>query len=97
MRAPTLLLLLALPSTPVLADSEAGWDAFRAEVASACTALAEAPADATVQVEVNPFGSQSYGVALVEVTTPAGTDRMACIFDKATRAAELTAPFAPGA
>lgn len=86
-------LLLALLATPALADSEAAWDAFRAEVEAACRALVEGPGE--VAVEVNPFGSEHYGVALVTLASAAGTDRMACVLDKATGAAELTAPFLP--
>ena len=86
-------LLLALLATPALADPEASWEAFRSEVEEACRALVEGPGE--VAVEVNPFGSPSYGVALVTVAAAQGTDRMACILDKATRTAELSAPFAP--
>ena len=78
------------------ADSPNSWDAFRAEMEATCRALATAQAGAgEAAVEVNPFGSESYGVALVTLTTAQGTDRMACVLDKRTRAAELTAPFAP--
>ena len=86
---------LLLAASPALADGEAPWGAFREEVRTACEALVEAPADAEVVTEVNPFGSESYGVALVTVTASYGTDRMACVFDKATRRAELTAAFLP--
>ena len=86
-------LILALAATPALADSEASWEAFRAEVDAACRALVEDAGE--VGVEVNPFGSESYGAALVTLTTEYGTDRMACILDKATREAEITGPFAP--
>jgi hypothetical protein len=47
------------------------------------------------RIEVIPFGSPSYGVALVDLVTASGTDRMVCIFDKHNRTAELTAPFTP--
>jgi hypothetical protein len=49
----------------------------------------------TVSVEVNPFGSESFGAAIVTVTAEWGSDRMICIFDKASRKAELTAAFPP--
>lgn len=80
-------------ATPGLADSEASWEAFRGEVEAACRALVQDPGE--VAVEVNPFGSESYGVALVTLTAEYGTDRMACVFDKASRTAELTGPFPP--
>lgn len=85
------------------ASSDEAWEAFRAEVEQACTALAEVPEGGELTVEVNPFGSESYGVALVSVTVPgmeddapaAAADRMVCIFDKQTKAAEITGPFTP--
>jgi len=88
-----LLPLLLLATTPALADSEASWDAFRQKVHEACLAAldASAPAD----IEVNPFGSEHFGVALVRVAYEGGTDMMACIYDKATGRAELTTPFEP--
>lgn len=88
-----LLLAATLLSTPALADSPDAWEAFRAEVDAACRALVQDPGE--VAVEVNPFGSERFGVALVTLTAEAGTDRLACVFDKATREAELTGPFAP--
>ena len=91
--------LLALLATPALADSEAAWDEFRAEVEAACRAAVEGlgQAGGAVAVEVNPFGSEHYGVALVTLASAAGTDRLACVLDKATGAAEITAPFLPPA
>ena len=88
-----LSILLAALALPAAADSPDAWNAFRAEVAAACTALVTT--DGTVSVEVNPFGSQSYGAAIVTVTADWGSDRMICIFDKETREAELTAAFTP--
>ncbi len=87
---------LAVLPVPGLASTEDAWDAFRASVETACLALVDAP-DAKVAVQVNPFGSESYGAALVDVAHAAGTDRMICIFDKKTGAAEITAPFTDAA
>jgi hypothetical protein len=89
----TLLPLLLLAASPALADSPDAWEDFRKEVAAACAALVTDPG--TVTTEVNPFGSASYGAAIVTVTADYGTDRMICIFDKSSREAELTAPFTP--
>lgn len=89
----------ALAVLPALASAstEDAWNSFRASVKTACQALVDVPADATVTVEVNPFGSESYGAALVNVTYATGTDRMICIFDKRTGAVEITAPFTDAA
>ena len=91
MRALIALLALAPLATPALASSSDAWEEFRNEVAEACTALVQDPGG--VRVEVNPFGSESYGAAIVTVTAEAGTDRMICVFAKETRRAELTSPF----
>ena len=65
-------------------------------VAIASNADSAIGAAAEIAIEVNPFGSESYGVALVTVSFPAGgADRMICVMDKKTGAAELSAPFTP--
>ncbi|MBP1807481.1 hypothetical protein [Rubellimicrobium aerolatum] len=76
-----------------LADGEAVWTTSCEEVRAAWLAALDRPGEA--RVEVNPFGSNRPGVALLAVTQPAGTDRLACVHDKATGRAEFTAPFAP--
>lgn len=93
------LIAAILPVLPVaaLASSEEAWDDFRAAVESACRAAVEAPQTASVTVEVNPFGSESYGAALVTVGGKDGQDRLICIFDKRSGAVEITAPFADAA
>lgn len=90
MRLP--VLLIALAATPALASSDEAWEQFRAEVEQACTALA--PAEGETAIEINPFGSESYGAALL-ITTLAdgGADRYVCIYDKKAKTAELTAAF----
>lgn len=90
-----LILAAALAAGPALAASEDAWAEFRAATEGACRALAQAPGDATVTVEVNPFGSDRFGVALVTVRLADGSaDRMVCVMEKQGRKAELTAPFA---
>lgn len=86
------LALAALTALPAAASSEDAWEAFRAEVDSACRALIPGPGEPMVEVE--PFGSASYGVALITLALPeGGSERYACIFGKQSRAAELTGPF----
>ena len=91
--------LLAGAALPASASTDEAWDAFRVEVEEACLGLVEAPADATVLARVNPFGSESYGAALVTVAVDADGDApgyeetSVCIFDKQDRSAELTGPF----
>lgn len=86
------LLLTLLLATPAMADSPEAWEEWRAEVDAACRALVTDPGG--IEIEVNPFGSEHYGVAIITLTTQAGSDRMVCIFDKASKEAELTAAFA---
>lgn len=95
MRFPTVVLMLALLPLSAAASTEEAWEEFRAQVRDACAALVQAPEGARVGIEVNPFGSESHGAALVTVGHETGEDRMICIFDKRAGTAELTAPFDP--
>jgi hypothetical protein len=90
-------ILMALLPGVAWGASEEAWEEFRAAVDQSCRALVEAPAQASVAVEVSPFGSESYGAALVTVGYAERKDRMICIYDKATAKAELTAPFVDAA
>ncbi|WP_223191304.1 hypothetical protein [Paracoccus thiocyanatus] len=87
-------LMLILSASPALASSETAWQQFRQDVETACTALA--PTEGQTAIEVNPFGSESYGAALLITTLADGAaDRYVCIYDKQAGTAELTAPFTP--
>lgn len=90
-----ILLALSLPAV-ALASSDEAWEEFRAEVDTACRALIPDEGGEAV-IEVNPFGSESYGAALIINTLPNGdgADRYVCIFDKKAKTAEITAPFLP--
>lgn len=89
MRLAILLIALTLPAH---AATEAAWDEMRERLAQGCEALL--PEGARAVIEVNPFGSERYALALVALTDANGaTERMACIMDKATGEIELTAPF----
>ncbi|MCX7889483.1 MAG: hypothetical protein N2422_07090 [Rhodobacteraceae bacterium] len=83
--------LPALLPSAAAAASEDAWATFARDVEAACLALVDLPGKA--EIEVNPFGSASFGAAIVTVTAGTGTDRMICIHDKAAGTAELTAPF----
>lgn len=86
-------LSLAAPAS-AWASTEESWQAFRADVLEACTELA--PDSGETVIEVNPFGSESYGAALLITTLPDGAaDRYVCIYDKQSGSAELTVPFDP--
>ena len=85
------LVALALLAGPALASSEEAWEAFRADVLAKCRVLV--PQADRVTVEVNPFGSDRFGVALVTLQAQGGVERMVCIYDKQAQTAELTTPF----
>ena len=101
-RTPIIAALFAAPlafaaALPALSSSEDAWTEFRSAVETECGKLVEAPADATIEIEVNPFGSETYGAALVTVTlADDSADRMICVYDKQAKTAELTAPFEAG-
>lgn len=98
MKALFLTLSLGALAAPVMsyAASDDAWQAFRENVEKTCRALVEAPDTAQITVEVNPFGSESYGAALVTVDYgDAGQDSQICIFDKQAETAEIAAPFTP--
>ena len=101
-RTPIITALIAVPlavaaALPALSSSEDAWAEFRTAVETECGKLVEAPADATTAIEVNPFGSETYGAALVTVTLKDGSaDRMICVYDKQAKTTELTAPFEAG-
>lgn len=89
-----ILFALAAPGA-AFASSDEAWEEFRVAVHDACTALIPDPAGETV-IEVNPFGSESYGAALLITTLPDGAaDRYVCIYDKQAKTAEITAAFPP--
>ncbi|MFN3525057.1 MAG: hypothetical protein ACK4YU_03115 [Paracoccus sp. (in: a-proteobacteria)] len=87
--------LVGVTGTAAIASSDEAWQAFRETVASTCEALAtEEAGGAAVEVFVNPFGSASYGAAILRVTVPdLPSEVMVCIFDKQAGTAELTGPF----
>ena len=87
-----ILAVIVLSTSPARASSDDAWVLFRTEVEAACRALVQGPDD--IVVEVNPFGSQSYGAAIVTATGEgSGADRMICIYDKVAKTAELTTPY----
>ncbi len=72
------------------AATEDAWEAFRADVSAQCLA-AGAELFETVDIIVDPFGSPSYGMALLRgKARGANVTIMAiCVYDKATQTAEI--------
>ena len=93
-RSPTLLIATALVLIPlsstVLASSSDAWAEFAKDVAAKCTALAEGRIEQP-KVVVDPFGTESYGVAIL-TGKAVGADAIVssiCVYDKKSQAAEI--------
>lgn len=71
---------------PALASSPDAWADFRIEVRETCLAAAKAQGMTSPEVIVHPFGTSSYGVAVLRE----GDDKRICVFNKATKSVELT-------
>ncbi|MEH6678027.1 hypothetical protein [Phenylobacterium sp.] len=83
-----LILATAMLAAPVAAGASSpdAWAEFRAEVRAKCLAQGQAQGMGDPEVVVHPFGSESYGIAVLRE----GDDKRICIFDKRTKAVELT-------
>ncbi|TGN67981.1 hypothetical protein E4L95_03005 [Paracoccus liaowanqingii] len=80
---------LLLVGSPAFGSSDDAWSAFATEVENACLAAASNALDDASAV-VDPFGSESYGLAIVTGRTV--NDRaasMICVLNKETRAVQI--------
>lgn len=87
--AATALLVLPL-SFDAFASSDDAWGEFAKDVAAKCTALAAGRIE-EAKVVVDPFGTESYGVAIL-TGKAAGADATVssiCVYDKKSQAAEI--------
>ncbi|MGN7291904.1 hypothetical protein [Rhizobium sp. SAFR-030] len=83
------------------ASSDSAWADFAKEVEASCLKAAAAQIDKPKAV-VDPYGSESYGMALVSgpakgAKVKAGTAdiTLICVFDKKTRRAEVGSELSP--
>ena len=83
------LIVLALDRSRASAPD--AWEEMQKKVAPECRALALAGDFKTASVQVDPFGTESYGLALVTGTVKNTTQeaRALCAMDKKTGKAEL--------
>jgi hypothetical protein len=81
--------LTLLAVSPVLAASGDAWAEFATEVEAACLdATGDVFESATAVVD--PFGSESFGLAVVSGTVAGGaTASVICVFDKQSKAVEI--------
>jgi len=82
--------LIASGSGTANAASDDAWSNFRAEVSKACVTAAKGLIE-NGKALVDPFGSQSYGLAIVSGKAVGAnvTVSTICAFDKKTRKAEI--------
>ncbi|WP_363350081.1 hypothetical protein [Methylocystis echinoides] len=90
------LLLLPLSSTLVRAASDDAWRDFRIDVEKSCEKAVAGRLDHAT-IHVDPFGSETYGVALARgLSRDAKAPRViVCIYDKRSKRAEASGEFAP--
>ncbi|WP_077962904.1 hypothetical protein [Ensifer adhaerens] len=84
-----------LVASSAAASSGDAWETFRAEVSQTCLAAASSLEKASAVVD--PFGSESFGLALV-IGTPKGSDTAVtqiCVFDKQKKTVELGGELTP--
>lgn len=95
MRFKGLLAAIAVASTgsAAFASTEEAWQEFRARTEAACRALL--PEGSEAEISVDPFGSESYGIALVHMGRGTTTEVTVCVLDKQAGTAELSGAFAP--
>jgi hypothetical protein len=77
--------------TPASASSGDAWQAMRDKLRTGCLSEATAMGLGRIEISADPFGSQSYGIA---VLTKRGSDRRrnlvyVCVMDKKTGAIEI--------
>lgn len=84
------LALLVAGVAQARAATEAEWQAFRADVEAKCLVAAEGLFETATAI-VDPFGSQTYGMALIRgKARGADVNIMAiCVYDKVTQVAEI--------
>ena len=81
--------LALLPALPASAASDHAWASFSAEVEQACLQATSGMLENTSAV-VDPFGSESYGLAIVSGQVGEGhAAAIVCVFDKQTRAVQV--------
>lgn len=94
MRIPNSLavMIAAALSAPAAASTQQAWEEFRATVEETCQNAAEGLLEAP-EIVVDPFGSESYGIAVLTGRDVGGDGdllNVVCVVDKTTGAAELS-------
>lgn len=84
----------ALSVQQATASSDDAWDEFRHDVEQACTKAA----DDMMKIEgihVDPYGSESYGFAIINGVEKGNKDQqqVICVFDKKSKSVEISGFF----
>jgi hypothetical protein len=84
------MVLILAPTATALASSDDAWEQFRSDVEAACLKVAE-PMFETAKANVDPFGSEHYGLALVTGKAKGADAAIVsiCVYDKESKAAEI--------
>ncbi len=84
-------MLLTLATAPSLASSGDAWEEFAADVSASCLSAAAPMFDAPPHILVEPYGSESFGLALILGQPRGGGSSIAviCVYDKQTGAVEV--------
>lgn len=84
-----LLAITAATLGTAQASSDDAWAEFAAEVETACLEATEGVFTQPTAV-VDPFGSESYGLAIISGDFPSGgTGSIVCVFDKQAKTVEI--------
>lgn len=86
----TTLLSVSLLPALAFASSDAAWEEMRADVSTKCLAAA-ADSIETAKAVVDPFGSDSFGLALISGKPKGAEGKITriCVYDKQTKTVEL--------
>lgn len=89
-------LIAAGATTAATAATDDAWEAFRADVAAQCLAAAGELFE-TAKATVDPFGSESFGLALVRGKAKGADAEIAaiCVYDKEARTVEIGGELPP--
>ncbi len=90
------LAIVTALATPAAASSDEAWAAFQDEVSAACLEAA-APQFASATARVDPYGSESYGLALVSGKAKGADAEIAviCVYDKQAKTVEVGGELPP--
>ena len=86
----TTVAMIGATLTPALASSDDAWAQFQKDVEAACLDAA-APMVENASARVDPFGSESYGLALVTGKARGADAEIAaiCVYDKRAGTVEI--------